>query len=51
MTAHPDGAAPPPDAGQVDGEFTALLRRAHLDRREALDALVLEAVKRRLDGK
>ena len=40
MTAHPDGAAPLPDAGQGDGEVTALLRRAHLDRREALDALV-----------
>jgi len=38
MTAHPDGAAPPPDSDH--GEVTALLRRAHGDRREALDALV-----------
>ena len=39
MTAHPDRAASPPD-GHGDGEVTALLRRAHLDRRGALDALV-----------
>ena len=40
MTAHPEGAGPPPDAGHGDGEVTALLRHTHLDRREALDALV-----------
>ena len=40
MTAHPDRAASPPDASHGDGEVTALLRRAHLERREALDALV-----------
>ena len=40
MTAPPDRAASPPDADHGDGEVTALLRRAHLERREALDALV-----------
>ena len=36
----PDSAAPAPDQDHGDGEVTALLRRAHVDRREALDALV-----------
>jgi RNA polymerase sigma factor (TIGR02999 family) len=40
MTAHPDSAAAAPDRDHGDGEVTALLRRAHVDRREALDALV-----------
>ena len=40
MTGHPERAASPPGAGHGDGEVTALLRRAHLERREALDALV-----------
>ena len=37
MTAHPDPAV---EDGQGDGQVTALLRRAHVDRRETLDALV-----------
>jgi RNA polymerase sigma factor (TIGR02999 family) len=40
MTADPDPAVPLPDEGQGDGEVTAILRRAHVNRREALDALV-----------
>jgi RNA polymerase sigma factor (TIGR02999 family) len=40
MTAHPDEAQPRRDEGHGDGEVTALLRRAHVNRREALDALV-----------
>jgi RNA polymerase sigma factor (TIGR02999 family) len=40
MTAHPDRAALATDAGHGDGEVTVLLRRAHFDQREALDALV-----------
>ena len=40
MTGHPERAASPPGAGHGDGEVTALLRRAHVERREALDALV-----------
>jgi RNA polymerase sigma factor (TIGR02999 family) len=40
MTAHPDTAALPPGQGRGDGEVTALLRRAHLEPRDALDALV-----------
>jgi len=39
MTAHPDRAASP-DTDRGEGDVTALLRRAHLERREALDALV-----------
>jgi RNA polymerase sigma factor (TIGR02999 family) len=40
MASHPDSTAAPVVDGQGDGPVTALLRRAHLDRREALDALV-----------
>lgn len=39
MTA-PQDSALPPDQGLGDGDVTALLRRAHVERREALDALV-----------
>jgi RNA polymerase sigma factor (TIGR02999 family) len=38
MTAHADPLAVPRDDG--DGQVTAILRRAHVDRRDALDALV-----------
>lgn len=40
MTAHPGRAASSPPPGLGDEEVTTLLRRAHGDRREALDALV-----------
>lgn len=40
MTLHPGRAASSPEPGHGDGEVTALLRNAHGDRREALDALV-----------
>ena len=40
MTGYRDSSAPAPDHDNGDGEVTALLRRAHVDRREALDALV-----------
>lgn len=40
MTGHPDRTTSPPDPDHGDGEVTALLRCAHGDRREALDALV-----------
>jgi RNA polymerase sigma factor (TIGR02999 family) len=40
MTGYRDSSAPAPDQDHGDGEVTALLRRAHVDRREALDALV-----------
>ncbi len=39
MTAHPDSASVPGQS-HGDGEVTALLRRAHVNRRESLDALV-----------
>ena len=39
MTGDRDRAASPPDAGQGDGEVTALLRCGHLDRRDALTRL------------